>query len=135
RRGGHDPAKIFAAYHAAIEHTEGPTVVLAKTVKGWALGPDFEARNATHQIKKMTGAELKLFRDRLGLPISDAALEDDLPPYAHPGPDSDEYRYLTECRRSLRGPVPARRTGVASIDLPGEDAYRDRSEERRVGKE
>jgi pyruvate dehydrogenase E1 component len=125
RRGGHDPAKVYAAYRAAIEHTDGPTVVLAKTVKGWALGPDFEARNATHQIKKMTEAELKTFRDRLELPIPDAALADDLPPYAHPGFDSEEYRYLAERRRILGGPLPARRTGHVSLDLPGDDAYRD----------
>jgi pyruvate dehydrogenase E1 component len=125
RRGGHDPAKVYAAYRAAVEHTDGPTVVLAKTVKGWALGPDFEARNATHQIKKMTEAELKTFRDRLELPIPDAELADDLPPYAHPGFDSEEYRYLAERRRILGGPLPARRTGHVSLDLPGDEAYRD----------
>ena len=72
RRGGHDPQKVYAAYRAAVEHRGAPTAILAKTVKGWALGPDIEARNATHQIKKMTEAELRTFRDRLELPIADA---------------------------------------------------------------
>lgn len=85
RRGGHDPRKVHAAYRAALDHPGAPTVVLAKTVKGWALGPDFEARNATHQMKKMTLAELETFRDRLELPITDAQLSEELPPYAHPG--------------------------------------------------
>ena len=75
RRGGHDSAKVYAAYRAACHHRGAPTVILAQTVKGWALGPDVEARNATHQIKKMTEAELRTFRDRLELPITDAALD------------------------------------------------------------
>jgi pyruvate dehydrogenase E1 component len=90
RRGGHDPAKVYAAYAAAVDHRGAPTVILAKTVKGWALGPDFEARNATHQMKKMTEAELRTFRDRLELPITDGELAAELPPYAHPGVDSAE---------------------------------------------
>ena len=108
RRGGHDPAKVYAAYAAACRHRGAPTVILAQTVKGWALGPDVEARNATHQIKKMTEAELRTFRDRLELPITDAALTDELPPYVHPGFDSPEYEYLMECRRSSGGSLPAR---------------------------
>lgn len=125
RRGGHDPAKVYAAYRAAVEHTGTPTVVLAKTVKGWALGAGVEARNATHQIKKMTEAELKTFRDRLELPISDTALAEELPPYAHPGLDSEEYRYLVERRRVLGGPVPSRHLGRASLTLPGNAVYQD----------
>ena len=74
-RGGHDYRKVYAAFKAAREHVGQPTVILAHTIKGWTLGPDFEARNATHQMKKLTKAELKEFRDRLYLPISDAALE------------------------------------------------------------
>ena len=125
RRGGHDPQKVYAAYRAALEHTTGPTVVLAKTVKGWALGPDVEARNATHQIKKLTETELKTFRDRLELPISDSALADDLPPYAHPGFESEEYRYLTERRRSLGGPVPSRRSSRGSLALPEDRVWQE----------
>jgi pyruvate dehydrogenase E1 component len=125
RRGGHDPRKIHAAYREAVEHRGAPTVILAKTVKGWALGPDFEARNATHQMKKMTEAELKTFRDRLELPIADERLTDDLPPYAHPGVESDEYRYLTACRQRLGGPVPARVVRRRRLLLPGRDPYRE----------
>ena len=125
RRGGHDPRKVHAAYQAAVEHAGAPTVVLAKTVKGWALGPDFEARNATHQIKTMTVAELKTFRDRLELPIADAQLADDLPPYAHPGFESDEHRYLMARRRGLGGAVPARVVRARTLDLPTDDPYRE----------
>ena len=125
RRGGHDPAKVYAAYRAAVEHTDGPTVVLAKTVKGWALGPDVEARNATHQIKKLTESELKTFRDRLELPIPDSALADDLPPYAHPGFESEEYRYLTERRRALGGPVPSRGSSRGSLALPEDRVWHE----------
>jgi len=88
RRGGHDPSKVHAAYRAAVDHRGAPTVILAKTVKGWALGPDFEARNATHQMKRMSEAQLKTFRDRLELPISDTVLTGELPPYVHPGFES-----------------------------------------------
>ena len=86
-------------------------MILAQTVKGWALGPDFEARNATHQIKKMTEAELRTFRDRLELPITDEALAEELPPYAHPGFDSPEYQYLMELPSNARRP-PARATSA-----------------------
>jgi pyruvate dehydrogenase E1 component len=123
RRGGHDPRKVHAAYRSALQHRGAPTVVLAKTVKGWALGPDFEARNATHQIKKMTLAELKTFRDRLELPISDAALAEELPPYAHPGFDSDEYDYLMARRTALGGAVPSRADRSRPLDLATDEAY------------
>jgi pyruvate dehydrogenase E1 component len=124
-RGGHDPRKVHAAYRAALDHRGAPTVVLAKTVKGWALGPDFEARNATHQMKTMTEAELKTFRDRLELPIADAQLTDGLPPYVHPGPGSAEYEYLTARRGELGGGVPARVVRKRTFVLPGEDPYRE----------
>ena len=125
RRGGHDPAKVYAAYQGAMDHRSAPTVILAKTVKGWALGPDIEARNATHQIKKMTEAELRTFRDRLDLPISDAQLAQELPPYAHPGTDSVEYEYLMERRRALGGHVPRRVVRPNPIGLPGKDTYQE----------
>ena len=107
-RGGHDYRKVYAAFKAAREHVGQPTVILTHTIKGWTLGKDFEARNATHQMKKLTKDELKEFRDRLYLPISDADLEADLPPYYHPGKDSDEIRYMHERRAALGGMLPRR---------------------------
>jgi pyruvate dehydrogenase E1 component len=108
-RGGHDYHKVYAAFKAAREHVGQPTVILTHTIKGWTLGKDFEARNATHQMKKLTLAELKEFRDRLYLPISDAELESsELPPYYHPGPDSDEIQYMKERRAALGGVLPRR---------------------------
>ena len=103
RRGGHDYRKVYAAYKAATEYVGAPTVILAKTIKGWTLGPGVEARNITHQAKKMSETELKIFRDRLELPIPDAELKD--APYYHPGPDSEEVRYLSERRRRARRPA------------------------------
>jgi pyruvate dehydrogenase E1 component len=106
RRGGHDYRKVYAAYKAATEYTGAPTVVLAKTIKGWTLGPGVEGRNVTHQTKKMSEVELRVFRDRLELPIPDAKLKD--APYYRPGPDSEEVQYLLERRRALGGPLPRR---------------------------
>jgi pyruvate dehydrogenase E1 component len=106
RRGGHDYRKVYAAYQAATEFKGAPTVILAKTVKGWTLGPGVEARNMTHQAKKLSEAELKVFRDRLELPIPDDKLHD--APYYHPGADSEEVQYLIERRRALGGPLPKR---------------------------
>jgi pyruvate dehydrogenase E1 component len=125
-RGGHDYRKLYAAYKAAVEHAGSPTVILAKTVKGWTLGADFEARNATHQIKKMTEAELKTFRDRLYLDIPDDVLEGDaLPPYYHPGTDSPEYEYMMERRHALDGFLPHRVDRSKALPLPPADAYSD----------
>jgi pyruvate dehydrogenase E1 component len=106
RRGGHDYRKVYAAYRAATEYVGAPTVILAHTIKGWTLGPGVEARNITHQAKKLSEAELKIFRDRLELPIPDAALKD--APYYHPGEDSEEVRYLRERRAALGGSLPKR---------------------------
>ena len=121
-RGGHDYRKVYAAFKAAREHVGQPTVILAHTIKGWTLGSDFEARNATHQMKKLTKAELKEFRDRLYLPISDAALEAELPPYYHPGPDSDEIQYMKERRAALGGYLPKRVVRDRKLALPAADA-------------
>src|SRR6201747_2408478 len=88
-RGGHDYRKVYAAFQSARAHVGQPTVILAHTIKGWTL-ESFEGRNATHQMKKLTKADLKAFRDRLYLPITDEALEAELPPYYHPGEKSDE---------------------------------------------
>jgi pyruvate dehydrogenase E1 component len=122
-RGGHDYRKVYAAFKAAVEHTGQPTVILAQTIKGWTLGPDFEARNATHQMKKLTTKALKTFRDRLYLEISDAELEGDLPPYYHPGEDSEEMQYMLARRRELGGFLPERRVRVHPVALPARDAY------------
>jgi pyruvate dehydrogenase E1 component len=109
-RGGHDYVKLYAAYKAATEQVGAPTVILAKTVKGWALGPALEGRNATHQIKKMTKDQLHVLRDRLYLKpeIPDEALDAPEPPYYRPPSDSPEYEYLMQRRKELDGPLPSR---------------------------
>ncbi len=124
-RGGHDYRKVYAAFKAAREHVGQPTVILAHTIKGWTLGSDFEGRNATHQMKKLTKAELKEFRDRLYLPISDEALEAEQPPYFHPGKDSDEIQYMQERRRALDGYLPKRVVKPVPVKLPEPSAYDD----------
>nr|WP_243710978.1 pyruvate dehydrogenase (acetyl-transferring), homodimeric type [Actinomadura sp. KC216] len=122
-RGGHDYRKVYAAFKAAREHVGQPTVILAHTIKGWTLGSDFEARNATHQMKKLTKAELKEFRDRLYLDIPDSALEAPLPPYYHPGEDSDEIQYMRERRAALGGFLPKRVVRAKPLKLPGDPVY------------
>ncbi|MEJ5255496.1 MAG: pyruvate dehydrogenase (acetyl-transferring), homodimeric type [Acidimicrobiales bacterium] len=124
-RGGHDHRKIYAAYKAATEQRGAPTVILAKTVKGWALGSAVEGRNATHQIKKMTVEQLRELRDRLRLDdvIPDDALEGDRPPYYRPPEGSVEHTYLMERRRALDGPLPARVVRIRRpLELPPDDA-------------
>jgi pyruvate dehydrogenase E1 component len=121
-RGGHDYRKVYAAFQAARQHVGQPTVILAKTIKGWTL-ESFEGRNATHQMKKLTTGDLKAFRDRLYLPISDAALEADLPPYYHPGEKSDEIQYMMERRAALGGFLPKRVVRSKPLKLPGDAAY------------
>ncbi|MCY0904992.1 pyruvate dehydrogenase (acetyl-transferring), homodimeric type [Arthrobacter sp. H14-L1] len=112
KRGGHDYRKVYAAYKAATEFKGKPTVVLVKTVKGYGLGTHFEARNATHQMKKLTLQDLKDFRDLLRIPISDEVLEKDpyRPPYYHPGMDAPEIKYMMDRRAQLGGSVPERRS-------------------------
>ena len=125
-RGGHDYEKIYAAYKAATEQVGAPTVILAKTIKGWTLGTDVEARNATHQIKKMTNQQLKALRVRLHLEdvIAEEALEADDPPYYRPPEDSPEHRYLMERRNSLDGPLPSRSVAVRrALTLPPDSAF------------
>jgi pyruvate dehydrogenase E1 component len=117
-RGGHDYRKIFAAYKTAVEHVGTPTVILAKTVKGWTLGADFEARNATHQIKKMTPGQLKSLRDRLYMEIPDRDLETGMAPYFHPGEKSPEYEYMMERRRALDGFLPDRIERSKTVVFP-----------------
>jgi pyruvate dehydrogenase E1 component len=127
RRGGLDFKKIYAAYKVATELDNGkPTVILAKTIKGWTLGPDVEGRNATHQIKELTNKQLLGLRSTLHLEkeIPEEALEGDKePPYHRPGPGTPEYEYLMARREELGGPIPQRLVRDASLTLPGSDAY------------
>ena len=125
-RGGHDYHKVYAAYKAATEFTGAPTVILAHTIKGYFLGSHFAGRNATHQMKKLALDDLKQFRDRLDMPITDAVLEENpyQPPYINPGPGDDRIRYALERRKALGGSLPERRNAPAPIKLPGDDAYK-----------
>jgi pyruvate dehydrogenase E1 component len=126
-RGGHDYRKIYAAYLAATEHVGAPTAILAKTIKGWTLGPEIEARNATHQIKKMTKPQLRAFRDRLFLQdeIPDVALEAPLPPYYRPDPDSPAARYLAGRRQELGGSLPRRLDRSVPLEPPAPSTFAD----------
>ncbi|MDX3194612.1 pyruvate dehydrogenase (acetyl-transferring), homodimeric type [Streptomyces sp. MN03-5084-2B] len=126
KRGGHDYRKVYAAYKSALEHHGQPTVILAHTIKGYGLGPAFEGRNATHQMKKLTLDDLKLFRDSQRIPISDEELERNpkLPPYYHPGANSAEIEYLIGRRKALGGFLPERRPKAAkALVLPGDKVY------------
>ena len=126
KRGGHDYRKVYAAYRAAMEHKGQPTVILAKTIKGYTLGKHFEGRNATHQMKKLTLQDLKDFRDTQRIPIPDNELEENpyLPPYYHPGPEAPEIRYMLDRRRALGGFIPERRTKSKALTLPPRDTYK-----------
>ncbi len=116
RRGGHDYRKLYAAYRAATEFRGAPTVILAKTIKGWTLGPGVEGRNITHQAKKLSESELRIFRDRLELPIPDEKIAE--APYFHPGPGSEEVQYLLERRRALGGSLPKRIVRARPLPAP-----------------
>ncbi|MEO5812888.1 MAG: pyruvate dehydrogenase (acetyl-transferring), homodimeric type [Rhodanobacter sp.] len=122
-RGGHDPHKVYAAYNAAV-HTQGmPTVILAKTVKGYGMGTAGESMNIAHQAKKMDHEAVLLFRDRFHIPLTDQQLEGDGPesvPYYHPGMDSPEVKYMLERRRELGGFLPQRRE-KSTVSLPAPD--------------
>jgi pyruvate dehydrogenase E1 component len=122
RRGGHDPAKVYAAFKAAVEHEGSPTVILAKTVKGYGLGEAGEGKNVTHQQKKLTEEELRLFRDRFDIPVSDKDFAD--APFYCPPDNSPEIQYLRERRRVLAGPVPERRVRKEPLPVPeGKEAW------------
>ena len=123
KRGGHDYRKLFAAYTAAMQSNGRPTVILAKTIKGWTLGSHFEGRNSTHQMKKMTLEDIQLFRDRLFIPIADEKLDKYLPPYYRPAPDSPEMKYLEERRAALGGSIPRRRAISKPLPLPDDSVY------------
>jgi len=123
KRGGHDYRKLFAAYKAATEKNGKPTVILAKTIKGWTLGSHFEARNSTHQMKKMTHEDLIQFRDTLHIPLPDSAIDAKVPAYYHPGVESPEYKYMMERRRELGGSVPSRRKISRPLPQPVDSTY------------
>jgi len=120
KRGGHDYRKLYAAYKSATEHKGQPTLIIAKTIKGWTLGSHFEGRNATHQMKKLTVDDLKKFRDTLYLEIPDSKLDDKNPPYYHPGQNDPVIQYMQEKRKQLGGYLPERRTNNKPLVLPGE---------------
>ena len=124
-RGGHDYHKVFAAYDAATKFAGAPTVILAHTIKGYFLGSHFAGRNATHQMKKLALDDLKQFRDRLDMPITDAVLEENpyQPPYVNPGPSDERIQYILERRKALGGSVPERRTTGKALTLPEAEAY------------
>jgi len=115
-RGGHDPHKIYAAYAAAVKHSGQPTLILAKTVKGYGMGEAGEGQNITHQQKKMGEEAIRKFRDRFHLPIPDEQVKD--APYYKPAEDSPEIRYLHERRQALGGFLPQRRTRGDSLQAP-----------------
>ena len=122
-RGGHDPHKVYAAYHAAVNHKGQPSVILAKTVKGYGMGAAGEAQNPTHQQKKMDLESLKAFRDRFQIPISD----EDLPrlPFYRPPEDSPEIQYLRARRQALGGYLPARRRRAEPLTVPPLAAFQN----------
>ena len=126
RRGGHDYRKIYAAYHAAVHHVGQPTVILAKTIKGFHLGSSFEGRNATHQMKKMTLANLKEFRDDLAHPDHrrPAGGRPYQPPYYHPGDAAPEIQYLQGAAApASAASCPERRVTAKPLVLPGDKIY------------
>ena len=115
-RGGHDPYKVYAAYSEAVESKGHPTVILAHTVKGYGLGAGGQAANDTHSVKKLDVENLKIFRDRFGIPISDDQLE--TVPYYRPEENSPELIYMNERRASLGGPLPARKSDFEEMSVP-----------------
>ena len=123
KRGGHDYQKLYAAYRSAMNHKGQPTVILAKTIKGWTLGSHFEGRNATHQMKKLKLEDLKSLRDRLYLEIDDEKLDEKLPPYFHPGKESPEFQYMMEKRAELGGSVPRRRSKSKPLPQPQDSDF------------
>ena len=121
--GGHDPVKVYNAYKAAVEHRGSPTVILARTIKGYGLGEAGEGKNITHQQKKMNEDELRAFRTRFGIPISDA--EVGKTPFYRPADDSHEIRYLRERRQALGGYVPSRKTDTTPLPVVAPDLFEE----------
>ena len=125
-RGGHDPLKVYAAYDAATRHKGGPTIILAKTVKGFGMGSAGEGQNIAHQQKKLGLEELKKFRDRFNIPVSDKDIDN--VPYCKPAQDSAEQEYLMERREALGGSLPKRRARSKALAAPGIEAFRTQLE-------
>lgn len=123
RRGGHDPEKVYAAYQAAMQHKDGPTCILAKTIKGYGLGESGEGKNITHQQKMLNEEELRNFRSRFGIPVSDEDIEK--VPFYKPADDSPEMEYLMERRKALGGFVPERRPSKVSITMPERSIFEE----------
>lgn len=120
-RGGHDPYKVYAAYHEAMHNKGQPTVILAQTVKGYGTGQSGQAKNDTHSLKKVALDDLKAFRDNFNIPLSDDQLKE--VPYYRPSPDSPELKYMLERRKQLGGFYPARRTEFEKLEVPGLDVF------------
>jgi len=120
-RGGHDSHKIYAAYAAAVKHSGQPTVVLAKTVKGYGMGESGEAQNITHQQKKMDEESIRQFVDRFNVPVPDEEIAD--LPYYHPGEDSTEVKYMQQRREALGGYLPQRRVQATPLEVPALEAF------------
>ena len=123
RLGGHDPRKVYAAYKAAFEHTGSPTVVLARTIKGYGLGEAGEGKNVTHQQKKLNEDELREFRSRFGIPLSDQDIHE--VPFYRPGEDSEEIRYLRARREALGGYTPQRKVRSQPLSGNHEELFRE----------
>lgn len=123
KRGGHDPIKVYAAYHAAVNHTGSPTVILAKTVKGYGLGESGEGKNVTHQQKKLNEDELREFRSRFGIPISDEEIA--FAPFYKPPEDSPNIQYMKGRREALGGYLPARTVRSAPMAPPPEEIFEE----------
>ena len=121
-RGGHDPIKVYSAYDAAMRHTGTPTIILAKTVKGYGMGEAGEGQNTAHQQKKLDLEALKQMRDRFNIPVSDKDIEN--VPYYKPAADSAELEYLQERRQALGGYLPQRRTKAAKLPIPGLEIFK-----------
>ena len=132
RLGGHDPLKVHAAYRAAVDHKVGPTVILAKTIKGYGLGEAGEGKNITHQQKKLNDEELRVFRSRFGIPIADEELRD--APFYRPADDSPEIKYLQERRSALGGYMPTRQLRAKPIN-PVNDAHFEEFNKGTEGRE
>ena len=123
RRGGHDPEKVYAAFEAAVEHSGSPTVILAKTIKGYGLGEAGEGKNITHQQKELNEQELRAFRTRFGIPISDEEVSE--APFYRPPDDGLEIQYLQARRRELGGYVPSRKVMAPPIEVPPAELFED----------
>ncbi|GAB4171862.1 MAG: pyruvate dehydrogenase (acetyl-transferring), homodimeric type [Wenzhouxiangellaceae bacterium] len=120
-RGGHDPHKVYAAYHAAVHHEGQPTVILAKTIKGYGLGKSGEGMNISHQQKKLDDEGVRYFRDRFNVPVPDEKIPE--VPYFHPGEDSEEIRYLKKRREQLGGFLPQRSSEAPKLEIPDLEVF------------